>query len=408
MMRRPRRDFIAFQEFMPSEQAGDKRCIWCKQYSRHNRAHIISRKLTLSSHAAAILRYSVCETCNSKCGEVEQWVLRHSPLGWIRFFYYFDSNRRSDPTSLFSYFYAHNVGEWVIYNLDTSQSRRAIPAQLFLLHDGTLRMYTENPQAVHYDEFEKIAPSIRKGDYRADIKDSLPIDFHARALIKKGKVWVISRTKTEFDQFVKTFDSSKFESTPGHWYQLQGSGQDRQHFQWSRSNWLKFCTKIAYETLCLFEGPKRCLAPEFEAIRKYVLAGGSAHYRELVFDENGPLDAQNTPSVINADLTLGQVFPQPFPALLTHTEPGMHAVTIYEIDGWVCSSVSIAGFPPCFIAMGGPNVHLLDLYELVYDEQEDQFHFLRLAYEQTRPVIPLHLSGDVKDTIARTYGLKAI
>jgi hypothetical protein len=407
MTKRPRPESIAFQEFVPSEHVDNKRCIWCGQESRYNRAHIISRKLTVSSHASAILKYSICETCNSKCGEVEQWVLRHSPLGWIRFFYYFDSNRRSDSATFFSYFFAYNVGEWVVYNLDINRSRRTVPTQLLLSHDDTLTMYTQNPEVGQYEGLERIASSIRRGDYRTDIKHSLPADFHARVLIREGKVWVISRTKAEFDQLVRAFDSSRYDAKAGHLCQLQDSGRARQHFQWSRSNWLKFCVKIAYETLCLFEGQERCLAPEFETVRQYVLAGCSSHHRELVFGEHGPLDLRNTPSAVNVDLTSKQAFPRPFSALLTNTEPGMHVVAIYEIGGWICSSVSIAGFPPCFIAMGGPDVHLLDLYQLVYDEQEDQFHFLRLAYDQARPVIPVRVSGDPR-AIARTYGLRAV
>jgi hypothetical protein len=58
--------------------------------------------------------------------------------------------------------------------------------------------------------------------------------------------------------------------------------------------------------------------------------------------------------------------------------------------------------------MGGPNAHLADLYQMTYDDEDNHFYFLRLAYDQTRSVIPLQVAGNIKDTIARTYKLKMV
>ncbi len=58
------------------------------------------------------------------------------------------------------------------------------------------------------------------------------------------------------------------------------------------------------------------------------------------------------------------------------------------------------------IVMADPGCHLGDLYQMVYDDEEDQFHFLRLACDHNKPIIPLDVDEIVGSGIARTYGLK--
>jgi len=400
------RNFIAFQEFVPHEQTNDERCIWCKLCTPRNKAHIISKKLIVSSHAVAVLKFTVCQKCNSKCGELEQWILRYSPLAWIRFLCYLDSNKNAECMTVPSYFYASNLKEWLVYNIETGR-RKVIPSQVLLLRDGKIKMFSQKPQNTHESESEAIVTSLRNGRFRTYITRKLPADFCPRALFEKGTVVVIARTEKDCKLFLKELLTQKFDVTSGNLFRLGGSAQDRQHFRWSRVNWLKFCAKISYETLCLFEGPSRCLEPEFEMVRSYVLEGLSKKYRELIFTEHGPFNASDTPTFVNADLTVGQKCPS-LSAILGHAEAGAHCVIIYEIDGWICSSVAIAGFPPCFLVMGGPNAHLDDIYQMIYDEQDDHFNFLKLAYDQTQPVVPLQVKGDIEETIARTYKLKTV
>ena len=83
----------------------------------------------------------------------------------------------------------------------------------------------------------------------------------------------------------------------------------------------------------------------------------------------------------------------------------MHEVILYEIDGWVCSSISISGFPACCIVLGGPDTHLKDLYMLVYDNQTDEFDTVCLAYNHYKPVIPLPIQGKMREALLRTYKL---
>ncbi len=104
-------------------------------------------------------------------------------------------------------------------------------------------------------------------------------------------------------------------------------------------------------------------------------------------------------------MTQGQNCPHDFFALLPCVSPGMHEVILYEIDGWVCSSVSVSGFPSLCIVLGGPDTHLRDLYMLVYDNQTDEFDTVRLAYDRYRPIIPLPTQGKMREALLRTYNL---
>ncbi len=396
-------EFIALQRFAPKEYQGESKCIWCKQQAPRNRAHIISRKLTLTSHETAVLKYSVCQTCNAKCSQIERWVLRNSPLGWVRLYFYLGSNKGSDSSTIPAYFYDEDQREWLIYTLEGWKSSKTIDSQLILTNEGQLRLIAEH---LPDTQLETIRNSIGTATYAVDIRPTLPENFSPRALVDSGRVIVIARTQTELDTYVDTVGNSRPEEELRHRVQPKSTTGSRQHFKWSNENWLKFCAKIAYETLCLFEGPDRCLKPEFERVRFYVLAGASDHHREVVFDEHGPVSHQDGPIPLHIDLTQGQDCPTNFSAIYPRVAPGMHSVVLYEMDGWVCSSVSIAGFPAASMVLGGPDAHLHDLYMLVYDDEMDEFDAVCLAYDPSQPVIALHLEGHMNKAIVRTYKLK--
>ena len=397
-------EYIAFQQFTPKEHRSEKRCIWCGREEPHNKAHIISRKLTLTSHHCVILKYSVCQSCNSKCGQLESWVLRNSPLGWTRFFQYLSSNKESDTSTIPSYFYADDQHEWLVYRLEGGKLTKTIDNQLILKKDGKLILITNQPES----QLEEIRTRVRIGVHTIDVRPSLPDDFSPRALVSQEQVVVIARTQEEIALFTEIVRNTNWREVSKNRVQPKSSLHNRQHFKWSRENWVKFCAKISYETLCLFEGSEYCLKSEFERVRSYVLGGVSGHYREIVFNEHGPLDSRDIPNTQGCiDMTLGQDCPQNFVALLPHISPGMHQAILYEIDGWVCSSVSISGFPACCIVLGGPDTHLRDLYTLAYDNQMDDFDTICLAYDRNRPIIPLAVEGNMKEALVRTYKLRA-
>ena len=397
-------EFVALQQFTPREHQGERRCIWCNQKVLRNKAHIISKKLTLTSHQSAILTYSICPSCNSKCGQIESWVLRNSPLGWIRLFYYLGGNKASDSSAIPSYFYAEDQHEWLIYRLEGKKSNKTIDSQLILTKEKQLTLIAEHTPD---KQLEIIRNSVRRGTYTIDVRPTLPEDFSPRALLDREQTLVIARTQREIDFFIETVRNTRLQEEFRRRVQPRSSERNRQHFIWSKENWIKFCAKIAYETLCLFEGPGRCLQTEFERVRSFVLAGVSEHDREVVFDEHGPLGQQDVPNtLVGVDLTCGQECPRDFLALSPRVDPGMHSVVLYEIDGWVCSSVSISGFPATSMVLGGPDAHLSDLYMLVYDNQMDEFDTVCLAYDPSQPVIPLSLQGHMSEALARTYKLQ--
>lgn len=396
-------DFLALQQFVPKEYTVEKKCIWCQRSSQRNKAHIISRKLTVSSHSDTILRYSVCKKCNERCSEVEKWVLRNTPLSWLRFPFYVESNKASTTNTIPSYFYANDLREWLVYYLEGNRSSRSINSQCILSNKGNLLLITEQN---FEEELDKIRHSIRNGDFVIDLKSTLPDDFSPRVVIDGSTIILIAHNQNKLDALIQTIQSSNLLQQSIERLQPIYSGYDRQHFKWSKENWLKFSAKIAYETLCLFEGATRCLSPEFETVRSYVLAGISKTHKELVFDEHGPMSENDVPLPLHVDLSVNQNCPNTLSALLPHVEPGMHSVAIYEIDGWVCSSISISGFPPSFLVLGGPDSHLNDLYLLIYDEEVNEFDFVRLAHDPLKPIIPLYVTGDIRESIARTYKLQ--
>lgn len=397
-------EFIALQKFTPKEHQDTRRCIWCNQKVLRNKAHIISKKLTLTSHQSTILRYNICPSCNSKCGQIEGWILRNSPLGWIRFFYYLGSNKASDSSAIPSYFYAEDQHEWLIYRLEGNKSNKTIDSQLILTREKQLTLIAEHTPD---KQLEIIRNSVRKGTYTTDIRPTLPEDFSPRALVDRDQTLVIARTQREIDFFIDTVRNTRQQEQFRRRVQPKSSEHDRQHFKWSKENWIKLCAKIAYETLCLFEGPGRCLQTEFERVRSFVVAGVSEHDREIVFDEHGPLGQQDVPNtLVGVDLTYGQECPRDFLAFSPRVDPGMHSVVLYEMDGWVCASVSISGFPATFMVLGGPDAHLSDLYMLVYDDQIDEFDTVCLAYDPSQPVIHLPLQGHMIEALVRTYKLQ--
>ena len=397
-------EFLALQQFTPKEHRGERRCIWCNQKVLRNKAHIISKKLTLTSHQSAILRYSICTSCNSKCGQIENWVLRNSPLGWIRLFYYLGSNKASDSSAIPSYFYDEDQHEWLIYRLEGKKSSKTIDSQLILTKENQLTLIAEHTPD---KQMEIIRSSIRRATYKTEIRPTLPEDFSPRAVVNREQTMMIARNQREIDFFVDMVRNTRQQEQFRRRVQTRGLGRDRQHFKWSKENWIKLCAKIAYEILCLFEGPGRCLQTEFERVRSFVLAGVSEHYREIVFDEHGPLGQKDVPNtLVCVDLTCDQECPRDFLAISPRVDPGMHSVVLYEIDGWVCSSVSISGFPTTSLVLGGPNAHLSDLYMLVYDDQIDEFDTVRLAYDLSQPFIPLPMQGHMPEALARTYKLK--
>lgn len=329
--------------------------------------------------------------------------MRNTPLAWIRLFYYLGSNKAFDSGAIPSYFYAEDQHEWLIYRLEGKKSTKTIDSQLILTKEKQVTLIAEhNPEK----QLETIRSSIRGGTYKTDIRPTLPEDFSPRALVDREQTIVIARTQREIDLLVDTVCNIHHQEQFRHSMRPRSSEHARQHFKWSKENWIKLCAKIAYETLCLFEGPGRCLQAKFERVRSFVLAGASEHCREIVFNEHGPTRQQDVPNILaGVDLTCGQECPSGFLALSPRVNPGMHSVILYEIDGWVCSSVSISGFPATSMVLGGPDAHLKDLYMLVYDDQMDEFDTVCLAYDPSLPVLPLPLQGHMRKALARTYRL---
>lgn len=397
------REFIAFQKYVPAEIQNNKKCIWCGSEYKRNKAHIVTKKLSHTSNVMPILKYNICKKCNTKCGYIEEWILKNTPLSWIRLFIYTDSNRGATTENIPSYFFDIRKMEWLIYHLKAS--KKIIDDQLIKTKEGRYRYYTQNADRTLY---KNILSKIDLEKIKYDIKPELPEDFSPRAILSKGFAVIIVKSKSDLTFFMqdieRIYDSTKYEEDL---YQTNPE-ENIQHFKWSSANWTKFSGKIAFESLCLFEGPLKCLDSSFDRLKEYVLSGVSKDIKEIIFDNNGPMSSNDIPNFINVDLSLSQSFPKPFTGMLSHAELGMHVISIFEIEGWICSSVSIAGLPPVFLVLSGPNTHLDDYYIMIYDNDENEFTFMHLADNQYEPLIPIRIDGRMNERIKSTYKLITI
>lgn len=399
-------NFLAFQEFEPRERRASPKCVWCGASARTNRAHIVSRKLSAGARNAPTLRFSVCEGCNSRCGALEQWVLRFTPLCWVRFMLYPAS--RGTTRDVPSYFFSGALNEWVVFHLDAASHSYAVATQLLLSSKSSPTLLTQDAPASHSLLHKRIMASIREKAFKTNIHESLPASFSPRFLLEGERILLVSRTTHEAQAFIQHVSGMEWRARAASRMCLENTGRKQLHFRWSKANWARFCAKMAFEALCLFEGGEKCLRPGFAVVRDFVTRREIQFGREVVFDEKGPCSGRDVPTPVFLDLTVSQTAPQPIAAVLPHAEAGMHVVNLYEIRGWVLASVVVAGFPPSVLVLGGPDEHLDDYYQMIYDEQECSYKFTRLAYDRSKPIVPMAVPGDLFSELAETYGLKSV
>lgn len=303
-----------------------------------------------------------------------------------------------------SYFYSGKLNDWIVFHLDGKTHSYAISPQLILSPKFGAKLLIRPPQEFHEQIINCMMVALKDKTYNIDICYSLPEGFSPRLVLDKEQVLLIARTDIELKRFIENAAHLDKQAKKEPLFSLENTGREQHHFRWSRVNWVRFCAKTALETLCLFEGGEKCLCPAFRRVREFVLGETQKEGREIVFTEKGPRLGQDVPMPEFIDLTPGQAAP-PIASLEPHGEPGMHIVILYEIHGWVMASIVFGGFPASILILGGPDEHLDDFYELIYDDQEQSFDFVRLAYDQTKPVIPMPVPGERFSDLAETYRL---
>jgi len=190
-------DFVAFQQFYPVERPVIDGCIWCGEKRSTNRAHTISRKLTPGANNAPTLRFSVCESCNSTCGKLEEWVLRFTPLSWLRLMLYVGTRGEGTSRHVPSYFFSELLREWVVFHLDKKTQSYVVATQLIAPFEDRPTLLTRAPQDQHEVILSAITTAVCNRTLLSDIRISLPEDFAPRFLLKKNKVILIARTEPE-------------------------------------------------------------------------------------------------------------------------------------------------------------------------------------------------------------------
>jgi hypothetical protein len=401
-----KKTYIAFQQFLPVEKPSIKGCIWCGGKGSTNRAHIISRKLTMHSKNSPVLKANICESCNSKCGKLEEWILRFSPLSWVRFMLYVGSQSKETSHHIPSYFYSDLFKEWVIFHLDAKTRSYAIDTQLLIPLDKNPFLITQTPKNHHDKLMQEIIKILQNSNFQSNVNPLLPTDFSPRILLENKINWLVTRSEEEKKSIEKQITNIKPNKLISNYSQVNNNGQMQQHFKWSKKNWARFCAKTALETLCLFEGGEKVLNPTFQVVREFVLNEEEDKGREIIFNQHGPISLNDVPSSPFLDLTIGQNAPETITAILPNCEFGMHMIMLYEIHGWIIASVVFSGFPPAILVLGGPEEHLSDFYQLIYDDQVSTFDFIKLAYDQKKPIIPIPYPRDNISDLLDTYKLK--
>jgi hypothetical protein len=305
-------------------------------------------------------------------------------------------------------FYSELLSDWVVFHLDAASQSYVIPTQVIRLTSDDPELLTQKPLAKHKSELEMINAAVSSGAFMTDIRTTLPEGFSPRLLFDQEKVIFIAQNENDARLSFDGLTKLQMLASDSKISELGNSGGEQYHFRWSRANWTRFCAKSAFEALCLFEGADKCLSPTFETVRNFVINGPLQSGREMVFNKNGPLREQDVPIVNLVDLTVAQNAPETIDAIVPGAEAGMHVIIVYEINGWILAGVVFAGFPPTILVLGGPGEHLADIYQLIYDDKEAGYDFVKLAYDKSKPIIPLNIPGARFNVIAESYHLKSV
>ena len=231
--------FLALQQFVPQERKPCASCIWCGQVAPVNRAHIISRKLTTGARNAPTLRFNVCKTCNSTCGRLEEWILRSTPLSWLRMMLYLRPGSEGTTRYVPSYFFSAMLNDWVVFHLDGKTRSYVVSSQLILSPEFGAKLLTEAPQELHEQLLSRITAALRDKSYNIDIRGSLPLDFSPRLLIDKERILLIARTEIESQRFTEDTVQLVKQARNAERLCMENTGREQHHFQWSKVNWAR-------------------------------------------------------------------------------------------------------------------------------------------------------------------------
>lgn len=368
------------KEIYPSELKLNKECIWCKKNNKKNRAHIISKKLTLNVHNAPVLKFGVCESCNSICGKLEEWILSRTPLNWIKLMLYVGGSSKAKSKSP-AYYFSSVINEWIVFSIYADKERRNYhhTAIQFIIPNNDKNAYlaSSNLMINVSETIDFFKQSIRNKTYRIDNNKSLPKTFSPRLILDNNNVILIIKDKSEIgivESFIKDI-TNDVQMNNGKLLKLNPT-DSRIHYKWSTINWTKFCAKSAFEALYLFKGSDLCLKDSFNNLREFVLSPLEKAKIDVVFNNKGPTDYRFL-NPIHVDLT--NASPSTIPALIPDTKNGQHEVVLYEVNGWLVATVVFTGFPPVVLVLAS-DIEKLDLvYKMYYDYKEEKYYFYELS-----------------------------
>lgn len=382
---------IFFTIALPQKELPTEECIWCKEKSNKNIAHIISKGLMKTDHFSNKLNKSVCENCNTFFGQsIEDWIFKYSPISFwinrdIKNTMKINDDRAYKYKQIFIWF--KKINEWfVALNEDSNQ----LPSQLVCNNKYELTFFYHSKngtvhEKANYPLLEKFIYSIRSDNYSYYISELLPKNFNSRVFKYNDCVIIIAKTKENADlvldvlKNLKDINNIKFKN-------FYSSEKEHKHliinYKWSIRKHYKYCSKIAFEYLSLIQGSNFVKNSEFDGFKKFMLEKEKNEFSNVLFINgiginekrltlNGWVDVSN-----EAHISKKTIIPTfNLNALDNYT----FSMIIYKYDSHICASIKLFEFDPCNIILSKTTQDFQTLHLITYSAKEDKLHF----YETT-------------------------
>ncbi|UKB82109.1 HNH endonuclease [Chryseobacterium sp. MEBOG06] len=382
---------IFFNISPPPKELATEECIWCKEKSNKNIAHIISKGLLRTDHFSNKLYQSVCEKCNTFFGQnIEDWIFKYSPISfWINRDIKNTMKINDDKTIKYKkiFVWFHKLNEWFIA---LNEKSNPFPSQLicnnkfeitFFYHSGIEDLNEE----LNYTLLEKLINNVKRNNYSYYISDLLPTNLNSRIFEYNNSTIIISKTKDSADFFLNIIKNLKNINT----IKFRNFYSDQKeykyliiNYKWSIKKHYKLCSKIAFEFLSLIQGSNFVNNSEFNGFKKFMFEKVKNEFSEVLYINgkginekrlslNGWVDVSN-----EAKISKKTIIPT---FNLNGLENFSFSIIIYKYHSYICASIKLFEFEPCNIILSKSTQDFETIHLITYSAKEDKLLF----YETT-------------------------
>jgi hypothetical protein len=223
------------------------------------------------------------------------------------------------------------------------------------------------------DKFQRLASERNFTKY---ITNQLPHDFSPRFFLYKENCILVALSETDADRLIERVvhqgsDKNSEETITS--TQFKSLDKLTINYLWSGKRYMKWCSKLAFEFLCLFKGASFCLREEFDAFRTQILQRDKYDEHIIPYEDKkglrvGRLTAPGWVSYVNVKKSI-----KGFPLIGT-SRPNRHKIVIYESDEYILASVQLFKIEPCQLIMG-KSISMSEIYYIEYDYINDVLEF---------------------------------